>query len=366
MVAWQPLRQPIPGCTAIIGVCSQLPDVLLANLRCLHASRWPELKSVVLAVDCQRSDFPPEIESRVRELYPDLQTRFVFYSARQAAMAESLKLPFVYSWLSWSIALATVETEDVLIHDYDALILGPTLQARYRQFVADKTSVAAKVQGISWYKGNGVLESDRLATTFEAFFDAVWMRSLQPIDLFHHLRVVADRSIDFDTTLEAQMRLLTPSQRTIMPMPLEQLVHPSQMIHQYTMFRRAPGRPQPCGSTVMIPFFVELGGREGAIAHATAALETEPRESCRFIQHGPPINLTQLDVAMIDWLLKQMVQVCLAIPTPAATQLYRYGVALYRIVAAQPEQVWRGDFTPEQRAWIDEASSTMSGAPAGG
>ena len=92
---------------------------------------------------------------------------------------------------------------------------------------------------------NGVKEDDRLATTFEAFADAAWLRSQRPIDLFNKVRAVNGRSIDFDITLESQHRLLKPEERTILPMRQDQLVHPSQMIHQYTMFRHSPGKALP-------------------------------------------------------------------------------------------------------------------------
>src|SRR5262249_2362095 len=43
LIDWEPLINAGSGCTAIMGVCSRLPDVMLPNLRLLYASRWPEL-----------------------------------------------------------------------------------------------------------------------------------------------------------------------------------------------------------------------------------------------------------------------------------------------------------------------------------
>ena len=142
LVRWSPLTDPEIGCTAVIGMCSRLPNALDANLRCLYAARWPELRSVVIAIDATR----------------------------------------------------------------------------------------AKI---------GIKDG---------------------------------RSLDYDTTLYVQDRWLTPEQRTCVPMSLEGLVHPSQMIHQYTMFRKYPGRPLPSFSMPMLPFFSCLAGNAHALGRAAASL----------------------------------------------------------------------------------------------
>jgi hypothetical protein len=352
LVDWEPLVAPDRGCTAIIGACSKLPDILMANLRCLWASRWPELRRVVVVVDCAEGVFPPEIERDIKSAFPELNAMFLYYSAEQTAFVESLRLPFIYSWLSWCIALKHTRTSHVLFHDYDALVLGPKLGERYRSFVASE----AKVQGIRWYQSNGIESEDHLATTFEAFMDTAWLRSSQPVALFNKLRVVRGRSIDFDTTLDLQHRLLGPSQRTIMPMTPDELVHPTQMIHQYTMFRRSPAAALPCFSIPMIPFFRDLGGCTEAIEHATQALELMEREELDLLGDGTRINLSALDVAQVDWLLKQIVQACIALSLAPDHRVYVYGRALYRIVGTPADLIWRGDFTDEQRAWIDAAA----------
>jgi hypothetical protein len=351
LIDWEPLDNPEEGCTAIIGMCSRLPDVLAANLRCLDAFRWPELKRVVVVVDCIEDSFQHEIEHRARAAYPDLNIQFVYYSRTQSAMAESLNLPYVYCWLSWCIALSHATTEHVLIHDYDALVLGPALENRYRSFAASGT----KVQGIAWYQSNGVETEDGLATTFEAFMDTRWLRALRPVSLFNKLRAVGGRSIDFDITLDVQNRLLTAEQRTVLPMSLDELVHPSQMIHQYTMFRRTPAAELPCFSIPMIPFFIYLSGRTEAIDHATRALEKSDRRDVDLLNDGMRFNLSMLDILQVDWLLKQIVQACLALLIPPNREIYAYGVALYGVIGAPAEDIWRGDFTLTQRQWIDGA-----------
>ena len=353
LIHWTPLTAPNPGCTAIIGMCSRLPDVMAANLRCLHQSRWPQLKKIVIAVDAPRSPAHAQVEADARATCPSLDVEFVYYSEAQSSTADRLHLPFVYSWLSWCLALSHVTTRHVLIHDYDALVLGPTLGQRYEQFVRS----GATVQGISWYEGNGIESADRLATTFETFVDTAWLRSLTPISLFNKMRLKHGRSIDFDTSLDAQDRLLPESQRTIVPMNLDEMVHPSQMIHQYTMFRRQPAGLLPCFSMPMIPFFAYLSGKRNAISYATDALTRERRGDVDILGDGTRFNFGMLEVSQVDWALKQMVQAFIALECAPDHRIYEYGKALYRIIKVKSDLVWKGDFSAVQRRWIDLAAA---------
>lgn len=54
IVQWTPISNPEAGCTAIIGMCSRLPNVINANLRCLHESRWSALKKIIIAIDTKK------------------------------------------------------------------------------------------------------------------------------------------------------------------------------------------------------------------------------------------------------------------------------------------------------------------------
>jgi len=354
LVDWSPLHDPEPGCTAIIGMCSRLPFALDANLRCLYAARWSQLRRIVIAVDATREAFPHVDEQRLRSLYPELDIDVVYYSERQSAVAEKLKLPFVYSWMSWCIALARVRTRDVLIHDYDALVFGTTLAERHAEFVRS----GAKMQGVSWYRVNGIEPEDRLATTFEAFADVAWLRSLPPISLFNKIGLKDGRSVDYDTTLAIQDKLLAPQQRTCVPMNLDELVHPSQMIHQYTMFRKLPGQPLPSYSMPMLPFFSYLAGGEQALQRATASLRTAQRDAVDLAGDGTRMNLAQVQALQVDWLLKQMVQALLALRVAPDRRLVDYGSALYDHIRTPADMQWVGDFTSAQRQWIDRARTT--------
>jgi hypothetical protein len=362
IVHWQPQTESQEGCTAIIGMCSRLPSVLAATLQCLEAGKWPSLNAVLVAVDNVPASLPEGFESDTKSRFPELNLQFLYYSPEQSALAESLKLPFIYSWLSWCICLAQVRTRHVLIHDYDALVLGSSLGRRYARFAESQV----KVQGIAWYQANGIGPEHRLATTFEAFVDAQWVRTFDPIMLFNKIRFRKGRSVDYDTLLDLQENWLGDEDRDIFPMGLEDLVHPSQMIHQYTMFRKFPGSPLPCFSIIMIPFFSWLGGDAEALRRAVDALKASTKNRVDLIGDGSAFNLSQLTTVAVDWMLKQMLQVVVARGVPPFPDLLEYGSALYEASNTPAELIWVGDFLPDHRQWLSSVRGARAASPPAG
>jgi len=312
------------------------------------ASGWPDLKETIVAVDGTRSSLPDGFEGQVIARHPGLPLRFLFYSRRQAHIAEKLKLPYVFSWLSWSLCIANATTTHALIHDYDALVLGDGLRRRYEIFRASR----AKVQGVSWYDGNGVSPDDRLATTFEAFVDVPWLRTFAPIDMFNQIRFRKGRSVDYDTLLDIQENHLSADARAIVPMGADELVHPSQMIHQYTMFRKSPGAELPCFAVIMIPVFMFLGGDRDALNRASRRLFEEGNRAVRLLGDDAVFNLRKLTVRNVDWTLKQAVTAFIGLRVGLEPSLIRYGTNLYKAVGASADEIWRGDFLPGQGDWI--------------
>lgn len=350
LVTWPKDVPPEGGCTALVGMCHLLPGVLIGNLRCLNQSAWPELKEVIVVVDSTRGCLPSELEAQARAVCSNFRLRFEYYSQKQAQRSEEVRLPYVFSWLSWSIGISLCRTKHALLHDYDALILDDTLARRYDKFVADRSFV----QGIKWYKGNGVETSDQLATTFEAFFDVAWVRAFQPVAMFNQVAYWAGRSFDYDTLLDIQHRSTARDKRSLEPMPESSMVHPSQMIHQFTMFRRDPAKLQPCFSIPMIPFFEWLSGNAEALKDATQRLKNRAGTMTDFFGNNVPINLGMLSRENVDWDLKQMIRACQGLDISPSRDLYNYGNELYALCGAA-DAAWVGDFTTQQRDWIDRS-----------
>ena len=351
MVSWSAAGAVQPGCTALIGMCHRLPDVLLGNLSCLNAASWPELTEAIVVVDSTEGCLPKGLEAAAQAACTNFKVRFLYYSAKQAKLTEELCLPYVFSWLSWSIALSHCTTRSAMLHDYDALVLGDTLARRYYAFVES----GAAIQGVRWYQVNGITAEDRLAGTFEAFLDVPWLRSFRPIQMFNQVGYAGGRSRDYDTLLDIQHRHTAVSRRTVIDMDEESLVHPSQMIHQYTMFRRSPGSALPCFSIPMIPVFELLSGKQDALGTAAKRINAANGKIVDFFGDGARINLAQLDTASVDWILKQIARVCMARQIGPFRDFADYGTALYKLAASPDDKAWLGDFTALQRTWIDQS-----------
>ena len=146
--------------------------------------------------------------------------------------------------------------------------------------------------------------------------DAIWLRTADPVDLFNKFEIIDGRSIDFDTTLDFQYRKSKAEERTVVQMSLDELIHPSQMICQYTMFRRYPARLLPCFSIPMIPFFDYLSNTGKSLTGPTGVLENGHLSDLDLLGDGTRINLSMLNVAHVDWLLKQIAQACCALSIP--------------------------------------------------
>jgi hypothetical protein len=344
LVEWPSLTELKSGCTAIIAMPHRLPDVLAATLKFLTEYAWKDLVEIVVCVDSSKNDALHLLERELEGFGYSIPIKLVYYTDHQVNVAGRLNLPYVYSWLSWSVALSYVKTENFFIQDYDALPLSNLLSHRYQVFVESDMDF----QGVSWYEANGIEQ--------QAFSKTDWVRRLRPIDLFNAIGVIEDRTVDFDTFLQAQRLCLDVTRRGVYPMGQADLIHPSQMIHQYTMFRRYPGRALPCFSVILIPFFSFLGGNRNALIEACASLRSRRGHKLEFLHDGTVFNFQKLQTQHVDWALKQMLQGFTSIGMSPSAQVFAYGELLYDIVFTPSKDRWINNFEPNSIKWIQLAA----------
>ena len=181
------------GVTVVVGMCHRLPDVTLANIKCLTKNDWPDLKEIIVVVDAEEGSVLSNLVDSVIAAADSIEVRFIYYSHRQAQVTERFKSSYVFAWLSWSIGVVSARYRYLLLHDYDALILDGYPQSRFAEFRNSR----CKVQGVSWYNNNRLEEADRLSTTFEAFIDLEWLIQFKPVDFFTQVGFLNDRICDF-------------------------------------------------------------------------------------------------------------------------------------------------------------------------
>lgn len=230
LVEWWPLSDPEPGYTIVIAGMRRLWPVAIANLRMIAECNRDDLREVVLVMDDALEQLPSEFRTGVSEVESSgLPLRILGYNDRQCSTAHRINWGWVYSWLSWSKGIAAARTRRVILHDLDAMPIDTRL---FRRLFKASEATDAQFQGVRFYNGNGVTPEMKLVTTFEMVIDIDWLRSsARPIEGFNQIRMVGGRYVDFDTWLEVQRRATL---RQVEPVEPDALVHPSQLICQFT------------------------------------------------------------------------------------------------------------------------------------
>jgi hypothetical protein len=200
------------------------------------------------------------------------------YSNRQALIARWINWGWVYSWMSWSLAIAHAKTNAVVIHDLDAMPLAFDLfENIYDHWLEEK----APFCGIRLYEGNGVQQEMGLVRTFELALDAQYVRqNYQPADLFNKLRLIDGRIVDFDTMLDAQRRC---GRCAVRPIEEADLVHPSELICHYTnlLAGRMDFRSRPHMLPVLA-YLMYLGGDSSQMNATRLRLADRNAQSVKF------------------------------------------------------------------------------------
>jgi hypothetical protein len=300
LVTWRPQGEPEPGYTIVVACVRDLAPLATANLQLCARCDASHRHEIILVFDCPAHDIPDEVRVAARDVAPSVQVRLFGYSDRQHRIARMIDWGWVYSWLSWCRALSEARTRAVIIHDLDALPLDPGL---FEQLYAKWSESQAEFCGISPYVGDRITEEMNLVRTPELTFDVAYVRQrFRPFDIFNKLRLIDGRAVDFDTMLHVQWR---SPRRVVRPIDETQLVHPSQLICQYTDlvagrsdFRRSDH------SLPMLPYFFHLGGDPTKLEALGPLLADECATCVKFC--GRTLRIDGLRPARWAWMEKQI------------------------------------------------------------
>ncbi|MEL7482799.1 MAG: hypothetical protein AAFN41_00455 [Planctomycetota bacterium] len=296
-VTWSPMENPEPGYTPIIGCMAAIPEVALANVRLMSRMDLTNAKEVILVFDRPPALMPEGFADQLEAARGDMPVRLLHYSDRQHAAADRIRWGWVYAWMSWTTGIAHSATRHVILHDLDAMPINPSFfEDRYRLAVERD----ATFFGIRWYRGNGIEHADELTTTFEMVMDAARVReATQPYQAFNRIDMYKGKSVEFDTFLYTQS--LLPGESDQSPIQETDVVHPSQMICQYTdLLAGRNTHAMPTTNLPLMPTYMSLGGRDDLLASITEHLESGG-------DHRLPFFDAKLDVSAVtakhlDWL----------------------------------------------------------------
>lgn len=300
LMAWGPMSAPARGYTIVIACMQSLSEVVIANLSALERCELGAASEIILVFDCEPQLIPETVRAAAVRLSRKAPTRILGYTPWQLRVARMIDWGWVYAWLSWCIGIGAATTRRVTLHDLDALVLNSEVFDRLHAH-AERENL--RFLGVGYYEGNGVTRAMRLPATFELSLDAAWLRAtFRPFDLFNQLRIVDGRVIDFDTMLWVECQ--TPA-RSILPIEQTAIVHPSQMICNYTdlMYGRMIVRERQ-HNLLMLPWFLHLGGNSELLRAVSEELATpEPNPVSMF---GQQVRIAHISPAHFAWTEKQI------------------------------------------------------------
>jgi len=298
LVSWSPLSDPSEGYTVIVGCHGLLGSLLLANLAMISRQDCRGIDRIILVIDRPRAQMPKDIEPVVRSRFGSLPIEFIYYRAWQRRIATMIGWAWVFSWMSWAMGIASTRTRFAMLHDFDAFLLEPHILLDRYKLICQRQDTYV---GTRFYGGNGLLESDHLAATYELIFDVQYVREhFQPIDLFNHVSKHEGRTIDYDTFLWAQHQHGSAS---VLPIDEEHMVHPSQMICQFTELLLHDRQPSRQPNLPLLPYFFDLGGEPNLIREHTRILSSQGVNEVPFF--GRSLLLDRLSMEHASWLRKQ-------------------------------------------------------------
>ena len=307
LVTWESQDVPAAGYSVAIACMRELAPVAVANLRMCARLNKNRIYDMILVFDCPVDQIPAVVVDAVREVSSSVVVQLIGYEESQQRIVRWFNWGWVYSWMSWCLAIRHARTRAVIIHDLDAMPIDSNLfEQIYDHWAEEKSEFC----GIHRYVGNGVTEEMGLVTTFELALDAAYVRQrFRPFDLFNKLRLVDGRIVDFDTMLYAQWR---SPRRAVRPINESQLVHPSQLICQYTDL--ISGRSNFRSRGHMLPvlvYFMYLGGDATLLTSAGQHLAEEGAQSLPLFGREAYIDGVTCELwAWMEKQIRQVEQVC--------------------------------------------------------
>ena len=304
LVTWDALPSPREGYSIVIGCNTPLAEMLGANLNMLERQNLDHLDRIYVVMDSPREQMPFDVEAELGKRFPTLPLHFLYYTPLQARTLRKLGHPWIYAWLSWCLGMSAARTRYCFLHDFDAMLITPDIiESRYQQIVAR----SAQYCGVKYYLGNGITPDDALAVTFELMVDLKFVReNFRPIELANTVDKFRGRAVDFDILLYAQSKAGTAF---AIPLRDEGMVHPQQVICQFTSLMQKNTLPPGNINLLIVPYFLHLAGNPSLLRDSTDALE-QIASGRRAFDQGLPFYNRRLDLSIytlnhIDWIAGQ-------------------------------------------------------------
>ena len=115
LLRWQPMPDPQPGYSILIGCTAPLAAMLGANLQLLARQDLADLDRIIIVFDRPADQIAYPVERVMRERFASLPLEFHFYPPLRAKLFGALRVPWIYSWASWVQAMNACRTRYALL-----------------------------------------------------------------------------------------------------------------------------------------------------------------------------------------------------------------------------------------------------------
>ncbi|MGP1374860.1 MAG: hypothetical protein ACTS3T_18670 [Almyronema sp.] len=300
LVQWEPLANPQPGYSVVIGCMNNMPAIAIANVAFISRMKLPNMYRLILVFDVEASKISDK--EAILEAAKNLPVQILGYSPKQAAVARFFSWGWIYAWLSWSKGIAAAETQYVLLHDLDAMPTDPDL---FETLYAPMQTGNSMFQGIQHYVNQDFTVQDGLVRTFEMLVDIKKLRrEFQPFDAFNKVKFVAGKLIIYDTFLYIQSQAKSYQLETINSE--SSLVHPTQLISQYTDLlsnRVTKGFWGKYANLPLFPIYSFLGNSPELLRSITRYIKEKKNPNLPFM--NKQVNFSGIPARHWLWLWQQ-------------------------------------------------------------
>lgn len=299
LTSWEPLDNPKGGYTVVIGCMNNMPEIAIANVAFIARMKLPNMHRLILVFDVEDKDIT--CKEKILSVAQGLPVQIMGYSPKQAAVGSFFAWGWVYSWISWTKAIAAAETKYVLVHDLDAMPIDPHLFEDQYQVMRQGDWM---FQGARQYVNHYFTPEHGLVRTFEMMVDIERLRKeFSPFDAFNKLKYENGETVVYDTFLDIQTQV---GNCHLEHAGDDKLVHPSQLISQYTDFfkrRTTKGFFERYANLPLFPIYNFLGGNPYLLKSITTHLESKQDPSLLFL--GKNIDFSGLPSKHWEWLWQQ-------------------------------------------------------------
>jgi hypothetical protein len=250
------MEVPSPGYSIVVACHHRFPEMLIANLRLLARQDLTHMDRLIIVFDTVPDDRLAAIELRMLRDFPAFRIQFLYQTHYQARLLGLINWGWVDCWLSYCKGIDAATTRYVMLHDMDAMLL--------RQDIVEERFAAIRERddqyvGQGWYVGNGIEERHQIVYIVELMFDAIFLKErFHPLDLFNQVTTLHGSRVHLDTLLYPQ---LVAGRRSVLPIAEDDMVHPSQVISQFSHLTNRRGYVPPAVNNLFfIPYFLQLAG----------------------------------------------------------------------------------------------------------